>query len=76
MMEVKAKFKGKHGSLGYLNEKDYLLDFKVDSEKGNYFVVIREIINRRFGGALITLRNDSVCTYSSLRKFLDNWEVL
>jgi hypothetical protein len=74
-MEVKAKFIGMPIS-GYSNGYEYLLRFQTDGYKGKDFITIQEITNKQFGGTLTTLRSDSFFTYSSLRKFLNNWEVL
>lgn len=63
-MRVEAKFKGADGSMAYRTGRKYVLSLSVTSE-----VTIRDVTpDSKFQG--------TSCTYVSLRKFLDNWEVL
>jgi hypothetical protein len=75
-MKVRAKFKGKDGSVGYKTGSDYTLRFHSYSEGDRDGIQIQEIVSESHGGAITRLRNESHVKYSSLRKFLDNWEVI
>jgi hypothetical protein len=66
-MKIKAKFKGKN-SLGYENGKTYNLLFHTEKD----IIYIKQVV---INIPLIT-RNSSYCPYSSLRAFLNNWQVL
>lgn len=69
-MKVRAKFKGKDGSLGYKNGSDYSLDFNNITHP---FGSTKEVIHIEKANDLERI---TTVIYSSLRKFLDNWEVL
>lgn len=67
-MEIKAKFKGRDGSLGYRNGQTYLLEFKTVDDN-----------NRAGSDQLIqAYRTDGkgVVLYSTMRNFLNNWQVI
>ena len=72
-MKIKAKFKGSD-SLGYVNGKNYVLDFKLDTWERKEVIEIREII-KEDAPCTMTIRTDSYCPYSSLKAFLNNWQV-
>lgn len=61
-MEIKAKFKGRDGSVGYRNGANYKLIFAADSSGVRAFDSGRPA--------------SSVVMYSSLKAFLNNWQVL
>lgn len=66
-MIVIAKFKGQNGSKGYQSGKKYELIF-IDSHPGFLIQDKARVTPRDSGGSMVR--------YSSMRKFLDNWEVL
>lgn len=70
-MIVIAKFKGKDGSMGYKNERRYRLDFDVVSIYGTANQKI-SINDSQISG---WDKNTNV-QYSSLKKFLENWDVI
>ncbi len=74
-MLIKAKFKGANGSLGYENGKNYRLRFRTESDNGEDFIFIQEVVKEQFNGAIISIRSGSYCPYSSLKAFLNNWQV-
>lgn len=59
-MQIKAKFKGANGSLGYQNGANYNLFFTVKDGQ----IVINDLD-----------RNRGLCTYATFRAFLNNWQV-
>lgn len=61
-MTTKARFKGKNGSLGYIKNSVYYLQFLTVNQKIN----IQPIGNS----------HGQTCLYDSLKSFLDNWEIL
>jgi hypothetical protein len=65
-MIVIAKFKGAHGSKGYKNGKAYELIFMTE-HPGCSIQDRGRVTPKDSGGSLVV--------YSSMRKFLDNWEV-
>lgn len=71
-MDIIAKFKGKDGSEGYVKGETYKLLFRTtddDSRRGtNHFITIWKYRNPSTAGNKVV--------YSSLFKFLENWEVL
>lgn len=60
-MKVTAKFIGEDGSLGYVREREYILEFET-------------LVNgiRIYD----TIGKGMVCRYDSLKAFLNNWSVL
>lgn len=66
-MVVKAKFKGQNGSKGYATGKTYELVFGVDHPGCTIYDRARST-GKDSGGSLVR--------YSTMRKFLDNWEVI
>lgn len=66
-MKVTAKFKGKKPSLGYMPGKEYTLIFNAGNGGINIFDLSR--LDASSGGA-------GSCPYTSLKSFLDNWEVI
>lgn len=72
-MKIKAKFKGKDGSVGYRNGENYWLYFRLDSHQGDDFIYIEEITESV--GCLTSIRKESYCEYASLKAFLNNWQV-
>lgn len=67
MAIVFAKFKGQNGSKGYETGKKYELVFNTDHP--GFLVSDRNRgTPRDHGGSLVR--------YSTMRKFLDNWEVI
>ncbi len=62
-MKIKAKFKGSD-SLGYINGENYHLVFSVD-EYGEYIWIVPD--KRHI--------NCQSCPYSTLKAFLNNWQV-
>lgn len=60
-MEIKAKFKGRDGSVGYRNGVNYRIIFAADSQGIRLYDSARP--------------KDSVVMYSSLGAFLNNWQI-
>lgn len=70
-MIVTAKFKGKDGSKGYKSGKRYRLNFNV--------VSVYATANSRIeidDSQVSDWDKNTTVQYSSLKKFLDNWEVV
>lgn len=73
-MEIKAKFKGRDGSVGYRNGETYKLEFKTvddDNRQGcDHLILISRIneVNRAIGTNLVV--------YDTMRGFLNNWQIL
>lgn len=70
-MKIKAKFKGKDGSLGYENGKTYPL----------IFGTVRNVVNGNLRDQIKIVRSDcslvvGTCYYDSLKTFLNNWQVI
>lgn len=70
-MIIKAKFKGERDVLGYTVGSVYTLEF--DIENGIFASYKNHIIIRCISK---NLYNSGYCPYSSLKSFLNNWEVL
>jgi hypothetical protein len=70
-MKVKARFKGTNGSLGYKTGKMYKLDFGVVSVFGTAKSRI-EISDSHVS----SWDKNTICQYASLKKFLENWDVI
>lgn len=60
-MEIKAKFKGRDGSVGYRNGANYRLVFAADAQGIRLYDTARPA--------------SSVVMYSSLKSFLNNWQI-
>ena len=58
-MKVIAKFKGKNGSLGYVNGRTYMLTIR-EQPNGSIWITRKE----EYGGS---------CEYSNIIKFFENW---
>lgn len=63
-MEIKAKFKGKDGSVGYRNGETYKLKFGMADD----VIEIWQLISPSQGKNKVL--------YSSLKSFLNNWQVI
>lgn len=68
MIEVIARFKGANGSCGYKTGDVYKIGFQTFS---NIFTNDKGISIKPLYGYV-----GERCDYSSLKKFLENWEVL
>ena len=75
-MEIKAKFKGADGSLGYRNGMNYFLNFETVRVRLPYSTTVMEKIRvtNLTGGRAATY--STVCDYDSLKAFLNNWQIL
>lgn len=63
---MKAKFIGKDGSLGFVNGVTYNIETRVQSYWfGTSGVIVVYVVGSRLN-----------CPYSSVEKFLENWEVI
>lgn len=65
-MEIKAKFKGKDGSLNYQNGFNYKLRFTIENTLEGNRVKIKCLSHPQC----------EPCLYNSLKLFLNNWQVL
>lgn len=71
-MEIKAKFKGKDGSEGYRNGETYKLKFGMaddDTRQGSDHFI-------RIWAWQSPGRYSNKVLYSSLKSFLNNWQVI
>jgi len=68
-MVVTAVFCGQDNSLGYKLDKIYRLDFNVEfnHDKLRDYVRIQDVKD---------IEGSSICYYSSLKKFTDNWKII
>lgn len=72
-MKIKAKFKGRDGSLGYRNGGNYVLEFETARRRIPYSTDFKDVIkitNLSLSGYM------GECEYDSLKAFLNNWQVL
>ena len=70
-MKIRAKFKGKDGSLGYRTGRNYTLNFglSVPYNSTKSCIEISVFNNNEWD-------RNTTCRYSSLKKFLENWDVI
>lgn len=71
-MNIKAKFKGANGSLGYENGKTYQLEFKTTDKIDDRGKIVEQIRVLRRSGSM----GAGICYYDSLKAFLNNWQVI